>query len=148
MRIALLDPPSFTVPYDHALASALARRGHDVTLLTAPFTHGDVPKPEGYRRELHRATQPRQRDGNVGGTAARRTPGSIRRPAWTMSTRDSPATSASAFHESVYYHADMEVHPLDADSAVPPSSSCAPRSPPGPRPATCLPAPGCRPCAR
>ena len=35
MRIALLDPPSFTVPYDHALASALARRGHDVTLLTA-----------------------------------------------------------------------------------------------------------------
>jgi len=51
MRIALLDPPSFTVPYDHALATALARRGHDVTLLTAPFTHGDVPEPEGYRRE-------------------------------------------------------------------------------------------------
>jgi glycosyltransferase involved in cell wall biosynthesis len=51
MRIALLDPPSFTVPYDHALASALARRGHDVTLLTAPFTHGDAPEPEGYRRE-------------------------------------------------------------------------------------------------
>ena len=51
MRIALLDPPSFTVPYDHALASALARRGHDVTLLTAPFTQGDVPAPEGYRRE-------------------------------------------------------------------------------------------------
>ncbi len=51
MRIALLDPPSFTVPYDHALASALARRGHDITLLTAPFTHGDVPEPEGYRRE-------------------------------------------------------------------------------------------------
>src|SRR5436305_3978054 len=51
MRIALLDPPSFTVPYDHALASALARRGHDVTLLAAPFTHGEVPEPEGYRRE-------------------------------------------------------------------------------------------------
>ena len=51
MRIALLDPPSFTVPYDHALASALARRGHDVTLLTAPFTHGEVPEPAGYRRE-------------------------------------------------------------------------------------------------
>jgi glycosyltransferase involved in cell wall biosynthesis len=51
MRIALLDPPSFTVPYDHALASALARRGHDVTLLTAPFTHGETPAPEGYRRE-------------------------------------------------------------------------------------------------
>src|SRR5690242_18709234 len=51
MRIALLDPPSFTAPYDHALASALARRGHDVTLLTSPFTHGDVPQPEGYRRD-------------------------------------------------------------------------------------------------
>jgi glycosyltransferase involved in cell wall biosynthesis len=51
MRIALLDPPSFTAPYDHALASALARRGHDVTLLTSPFAHGDAPEPEGYRRD-------------------------------------------------------------------------------------------------
>ncbi|MFN2471669.1 MAG: glycosyltransferase family 4 protein [Gaiellaceae bacterium] len=51
MRVALLDPPSFTVPYDHELASALARRGHDVTLLTSPFAHGDVPEPDGYRRE-------------------------------------------------------------------------------------------------
>ena len=51
MRIALLDPPSFTAPYDHALASALARRGHDVTLLTSPFTHGAVPEPDGYRRD-------------------------------------------------------------------------------------------------
>jgi len=51
LRIALLDPPSFTAPYDHALASALARRGHDVTLLTSPFTHGDAPDPEGYRRD-------------------------------------------------------------------------------------------------
>ena len=51
MRIALLDPPSFTAPYDHALASALARRGHEVTLLTSPFTHGDVPEPDGYVRE-------------------------------------------------------------------------------------------------
>jgi glycosyltransferase involved in cell wall biosynthesis len=51
MRIALLDPPSFTAPYDHALASALARRGHDVTLLTSPFTHGEAPEPAGYVRE-------------------------------------------------------------------------------------------------
>ena len=51
MRIALLDPPSFTAPYDHELAAALARRGHDVTLLTSPFTHGVAPAPEGYRRE-------------------------------------------------------------------------------------------------
>jgi glycosyltransferase involved in cell wall biosynthesis len=51
VRIALLDPPSFTAPYDHELAAALSRRGHDVTLLTSPFTHGDVPVPEGYRRD-------------------------------------------------------------------------------------------------
>ena len=51
MRIAILDPPSFTAPYDHALAAALARRGHDVTLLASPFSHGDVPEPDGYRRE-------------------------------------------------------------------------------------------------
>lgn len=51
MRIALLDPPSFTAPYDHALASALARRGHEVTLLTSPFTHGEASVPDGYRRE-------------------------------------------------------------------------------------------------
>jgi glycosyltransferase involved in cell wall biosynthesis len=51
MRIALLDPPSFTAPYDHALASALARRGHDVTLITSPFTHGEAPVAEGYVRE-------------------------------------------------------------------------------------------------
>jgi glycosyltransferase involved in cell wall biosynthesis len=51
MRVALLDPPSFTAPYDHALAAALARRGHEVTLLTSPFTHGEAPEPDGYRRE-------------------------------------------------------------------------------------------------
>jgi glycosyltransferase involved in cell wall biosynthesis len=51
MRIALLDPPSFTVPYDHHLASALAARGHDVHLLTSPFVFGDPPEPEGYARE-------------------------------------------------------------------------------------------------
>jgi glycosyltransferase involved in cell wall biosynthesis len=51
MRIVLLDPPSFTAPYDHALASALARRGHEVTLLTSPFAHGEAPAPDGYLRE-------------------------------------------------------------------------------------------------
>ena len=50
MRIALLDPPSFTPPYDHGLASALARRGLDVDLLTSPFAYDDPPAPDGYRR--------------------------------------------------------------------------------------------------
>jgi alpha-maltose-1-phosphate synthase len=50
VRIALLDPPSYSPAYDHHLASALSRRGHDVELLTAPFAFGDPPAPDGYRR--------------------------------------------------------------------------------------------------
>lgn len=51
MRVALLDLPSYTPPYDHSLAEALARRGHDVTLLTSRFPYGEVPRPVGFRRE-------------------------------------------------------------------------------------------------
>lgn len=51
MRIALLDPPSFTVPYDDRLATALAARGHEVHLLTSPFVFGEPPQPDGYERE-------------------------------------------------------------------------------------------------
>jgi glycosyltransferase involved in cell wall biosynthesis len=49
MRVAILDPPGFTPPYDHSLASALAARGHDVDLLTAPAA-GAPPALDGYRR--------------------------------------------------------------------------------------------------
>lgn len=53
MRIALLDPPSYSPAYDHHLASALAARGHEVELLTSPFSFGEPPEPDGYeRREL------------------------------------------------------------------------------------------------
>lgn len=52
-RVALVDPPAFTPPYDHALAAALAQEGADVTLFTSPFAYGEVPAPDGYRvREL------------------------------------------------------------------------------------------------
>ena len=51
MRVAIVDPASATPPYDHSLASALARRGHSVDLLTSPFPFGAVPEPIGYRRE-------------------------------------------------------------------------------------------------
>lgn len=50
VRIALLDPPGFTPPYDHALAAALAARGHDVALFTAPDLFGSDRRPEGYER--------------------------------------------------------------------------------------------------
>jgi glycosyltransferase involved in cell wall biosynthesis len=53
LRIALLDPPSYSPAYDHHLASALAARGHEVDLLTSPFAFGALPEPDGYeRREL------------------------------------------------------------------------------------------------
>jgi glycosyltransferase involved in cell wall biosynthesis len=52
MRIDLVDPPAFSPPYDHALASALAAVGADVRLLTSKFIHGPVPEPIGYEREL------------------------------------------------------------------------------------------------
>ncbi len=50
MRVALLDPPSYTPPYDHSLAAALARRGHAVDLVTSRFPFGATPEPDGYRR--------------------------------------------------------------------------------------------------
>jgi glycosyltransferase involved in cell wall biosynthesis len=50
VRVALLDPPSYSPAYDHHLASALASRGHDVELLTSPFAFGEPPEPDGYRR--------------------------------------------------------------------------------------------------
>jgi glycosyltransferase involved in cell wall biosynthesis len=50
VRLALLDPPSYSPTYDHHLASALGARGHDVDLLTSPFAFGAPPAPNGYRR--------------------------------------------------------------------------------------------------
>ena len=53
VRIALLDPPSYSPAYDHHLASALAARAHEVHLLISPFAFAAVPEPDGYeRREL------------------------------------------------------------------------------------------------
>jgi len=49
MRVAIVDPPAYTPPYDRSLAAALARAGADVELITSHFVHGPVPAPEGYR---------------------------------------------------------------------------------------------------
>ncbi len=49
MRVALVDPPAYTPPYDRSLAAALARAGADVELITSHFVHGPVPPAEGYR---------------------------------------------------------------------------------------------------
>jgi glycosyltransferase involved in cell wall biosynthesis len=50
MRVVLADPPAFTPPYDHELATALARAGLEVELVTSRFRFGDTPSPDGYLR--------------------------------------------------------------------------------------------------
>jgi glycosyltransferase involved in cell wall biosynthesis len=51
VHVVLADPPAFTPWYDHELASALARNGADVDLLTSRFRFGEAPEPDGYRRD-------------------------------------------------------------------------------------------------
>lgn len=49
----MVDPAAYTPPYDHALCTALARAGAEVTLVTSRFAYGEAPPAEGYeRREL------------------------------------------------------------------------------------------------
>jgi glycosyltransferase involved in cell wall biosynthesis len=50
VHVVIADPPSFTPTYDHELASALARAGADVELVTSRFRFGETPAPAGYRR--------------------------------------------------------------------------------------------------
>jgi glycosyltransferase involved in cell wall biosynthesis len=51
VHVRLVDPSAYTPPYDHALASGLARGGARVTLVTSTFPYGQVPGPEGYAIE-------------------------------------------------------------------------------------------------
>jgi glycosyltransferase involved in cell wall biosynthesis len=51
VRILQVDPSAFTPPYDHALCTALARMGEQVTLATSRFGYGDVPPALGYVRD-------------------------------------------------------------------------------------------------
>jgi glycosyltransferase involved in cell wall biosynthesis len=48
VRVQLIDPSADVLPYDHALAAALARRGAEVELVTSHFVHGPAPVPDGF----------------------------------------------------------------------------------------------------
>jgi glycosyltransferase involved in cell wall biosynthesis len=48
--IQVVDPSSYTPPYDHALCSALSSAGARVELLCSRFAYGTVPEPRGYAR--------------------------------------------------------------------------------------------------
>ncbi len=49
MKIAMVDPAAFTLPYDTDLCRSLAQEGHDVTLFTTRFAHGNMPKADGFQ---------------------------------------------------------------------------------------------------
>jgi glycosyltransferase involved in cell wall biosynthesis len=53
LHVALIDPSGYSRPYDHELATALAARGHRVTLWTSRFVHGSAPEAVGYRVVEH-----------------------------------------------------------------------------------------------
>jgi len=49
VRIVIVDPRGDTRPYDDALAAALARRGHDVELVSCRYPHTQLAPPDGVR---------------------------------------------------------------------------------------------------
>jgi glycosyltransferase involved in cell wall biosynthesis len=53
VKVDVVDPSSFTPPYDHALCAALARAGLDVRLVSSRFAYGEAPVPDGYRLDEH-----------------------------------------------------------------------------------------------
>jgi glycosyltransferase involved in cell wall biosynthesis len=53
MRVQVVDPSAYTLPYDASLCAALARQGAQVELVTSSFAYGEAPAADGYRvREL------------------------------------------------------------------------------------------------
>lgn len=48
MRVHVVDPSAYTLPYDHALSTALAGAGASVELFTSRFAYGTAPEPDGY----------------------------------------------------------------------------------------------------
>jgi len=53
VRVHVVDPSAYTVPYDHALCAGLAGAGAEVELITSRFDHGPRPPTERFAvREL------------------------------------------------------------------------------------------------
>jgi glycosyltransferase involved in cell wall biosynthesis len=50
VRVHVVDPSSYTPPYDHALCNALAVADTAVELFTSRFLYGPVAQPDGYVR--------------------------------------------------------------------------------------------------
>jgi glycosyltransferase involved in cell wall biosynthesis len=50
VRVHVVDPSSYTPPYDHALCDALSVADTEVELFTSRFPYGPVAQPDGYVR--------------------------------------------------------------------------------------------------
>jgi glycosyltransferase involved in cell wall biosynthesis len=103
LRVDVVDPSAFTPPYDHALCTALARRGARVRLQTSRFAYGPVQTPEGYER--------RERFYRRGGGAA----GSRRRFAAKIAQHvpDMLAYARASAAADVVHFQWLTVQPLD-----------------------------------
>jgi glycosyltransferase involved in cell wall biosynthesis len=102
VRVDVVDPSAYTPPYDRALCAALARAGARVRLVTSAFTHGTVPRAEGYAvsERFYR-----------GAPAASRA-----RVAWKLARHapDMLATARAARSADVVHFQWLAVQPLDA----------------------------------
>ena len=53
MRVAVVDPSCFSLPYDHCLCQALVEAGCEVLLVASRYAYGDWQHPADYRRWNH-----------------------------------------------------------------------------------------------
>jgi glycosyltransferase involved in cell wall biosynthesis len=63
MRVQIVDPPAYSPPYDFSLATALARAGAEVELVTSRYLYGPMPAANGFsvREAFYRRTTSRER---------------------------------------------------------------------------------------
>ncbi len=94
IRATIVDPSAYTPAYDHALCTALAGAGAEVTLITSRFAYGEPPAPAGYTRtELFYA-----RARGRAGSRARRLSKLASHPADMRQLRRLTAASADVVH--------------------------------------------------
>jgi glycosyltransferase involved in cell wall biosynthesis len=102
VRVDVVDPSAYTPPYDRALCAALARAGARVRLVTSAFTHGAVPRAEGYEvaERFYRGAPARGRA----------------RTAWKLARHppDMLAVARAARPAGVVHFQWLAVQPLDA----------------------------------
>src|SRR3954454_395010 len=102
VRVDVVDPSAYTPPYDHALCAALVRAGARVRLVTSAFTHGAVPRAEGYEvaERFYRGAPARGRA----------------RVAWKLARHapDMLAAARAGRHADVVHFQWLAVQPVDA----------------------------------